>query len=168
MSQIIDLDAEGGEDPDIAFADVPEVMVRMGLESFTTAQTAQVKMLLAQAASAILDEVGWSDAAARASIAEAVPRAFRTASIEAVTRVMQNPRGVRSQTEALGDHSRAETFTDASAGVELTATEIKNVCRAADRPTSGSVRVPGLPDLAATYLPSPRTVCLPVSEDETP
>ena len=49
-----------------------------------------------------------------------MPSALRIASIEMVTRVMQNPQGARSVQETLSAYSHAETYSDTTATLSLT------------------------------------------------
>jgi hypothetical protein len=113
-----------------AFATTTDVEARMGVE-FTTEQTAQCEALLvliAQTVAAELDrDDDWLDDETT------IPTAFRTASIEAVVRVMHNPGGVRSRSEQLGAYQISESFpadTSATAGLSITEQEALMVRRA--------------------------------------
>lgn len=111
-----------------AFATVAQVAQRMG-RTLTSAEEAQAGQLLADATSLIADAVGQDDDWA-ASL-DPIPARLRVTCIEVAVRVLQNPLGVHSQTERLGEYQRSHTYpgTDA-ASLYLTADEERKCRRA--------------------------------------
>jgi hypothetical protein len=124
------------------FASLDDLALRLGFASaadLTAAQVAQGEMLLLAASGLIVDAVDRDDAWAAALTT--VPAVLRAVCLEMVARVMQNPSGVRSQSETLGQHSRSASFTDNAHGLTLTDAEERMCRRTAIGATSGSAYV---------------------------
>lgn len=119
-----------------AFAQPSDVAARMGV-TFTSTQATQCDALLPQVALAIAAELDQDDAWLE-DLTEA-PTALFVTSVEAVTRVMQNPRGARSSSRTLGSFSETNSFADAAATLELTDREVL-LCRRAVLGDTGSSR----------------------------
>ncbi len=119
------------------FATTDEVAARIGRDLSAT-ETTQTETLLELATGLIADACGRDEAWAAAL--DPVPPTVRVVCIEATVRVLLNPRGVRSQQEALGAFSHAESFTDSpgAAGLTLTPTEQRMVRRAVYGSSTGS------------------------------
>lgn len=134
------------------FATAAAVQVRLGGPPFNGPQVARVEALLEQASSVLAGDVGKTDAWAEQLTP--VPSALRTTVVEMVVRVLQNPKGVRSQGRTLGDFSHNESFADTTAELALTPRELKR-CRAAlSISSTGSARVPSVLDAVRPYLGS--------------
>lgn len=113
----------------VTFATLDELALRLGKSSateLTDAQVAQGQMLLELVTGMIVDEVdrddGW------AATLSPIPRAVRAVCLEAVARVMQNPAGVRSESEQLGAYQHSSSYTDDAHGPMLTDRE-STLCR---------------------------------------
>jgi hypothetical protein len=124
----------------VAFATVDQVERRIGRD-LTAAERIQTGHLVVDATSLIADAIDKDEAWAAAL--DPIPARLRVTCVEAVIRVLQNPRGVRSQQEALGQYSHSESFTTdtvlGSGALMLTDREERACRRAAFGTNTGSV-----------------------------
>lgn len=125
------------------FCSPADVMHRLGRESFTDAESAQVDILIDLTTGEILAALGKDDE--WANTLDAPPTVLRSVCIEVVCRVMVNPQSLRSSQEQLGQYGHSETYINAGA-VELTDAEVLRVRRAAFGSNSGSARARSIAD----------------------
>lgn len=139
--------AEGYEVLDVepgrrTFAALSDVARRMGRE-LTAAEEDQTLYLLAAATDLIADAVG-RDGTWAAQL-EPIPPALRIITVEAVVRLLFNPRGAQTTQETLGSYSHSETFSqngaNATSGLMLTVAEERRARQAVFGAGAGSVRV---------------------------
>lgn len=128
----------------ITFATLDELALRLPgatttATDLTPKQAAQGQMLLETVTDLIITAVD-RDADWAATL-NPIARELRAVCLEAVARVMQNPGGARSESETLGAHSYATSYTDGAHGLDLTDREIALCRRAVLGQTSGSARV---------------------------
>lgn len=109
------------------FATPADVQVRLG-RPLADGEDERVTALIVMATTAIAAALDRDEEWAAGL--DPVPPALRITSIEMVTRVLQNPGGVRSRQETLGAHSHGETFADTSATLALTEAEERRCRRA--------------------------------------
>lgn len=128
----------------ITFATLDELALRLPGAATTAAdltpkQAAQGQMLLETVTDLIITavdrDVEW------AATLNPIARELRAVCLEAVARVMQNPGGARSESETLGAHSYATSYTDGAHGLDLTDREIALCRRAVLGQTSGSAHI---------------------------
>jgi hypothetical protein len=131
----------------MAFATVPDIANRLGRE-LTDSEQAYATDALITAASIIGEAAGKDDAWADAL--DPVPRVLRELSIDMVVRAGQNPEGLQSTTETLGQYSVTERFNvgdSAGPGTLFLSDEESRMCRRViNGPGSSTALLPGLID----------------------
>lgn len=129
----------------VAFATVDQVERRIGRD-LTATERIQTGQLLVDATSLIADAIDRDEAWAAAL--DPIPARLRVTCVEACIRVLQNPRGVRSQQQALGQYSHSESFNGDTAtgtsGLALTEREERACRKAVYGKGTASPRVPSI------------------------
>lgn len=129
-------------DPPGEFATLDQLATllgKAGAADLTTEEAALGALLLTLASGLIIDAVGKDEAWAIAL--GPIPSVLRAVCLAAAKRVMDNPTGVRSQSETLGQHSYSSSYTDGAHGLMLTDYETTLVRRAVIGRLSGSATV---------------------------
>ena len=91
----------------MAFATTDNVEARLG-RSLTDAEKGSAEFLIDAAASLVANAVGRDESWAEAL--DPVPKVLRLIVVESTCRALNNPAGLDSLQEALGDHSHTKTF----------------------------------------------------------
>lgn len=119
----------------MAFATIDDITARRAL---TESETTQAEALLDAATGVITVAAGKTDAWAADYEAPAI---IRFLTVEIVLRMLANPTGVASVSEALGAYQHTERFRDNGGGLLLSPSEELLVSRAVHGTTSGSARL---------------------------
>lgn len=137
----------------MAFAEAEDVATRLG-STLTTVEANRVDGLLDAATSVIAAAADKTDAWADALFP--VPKILHFLCIELVVRTMNNPGGLRSQSEQLGQFQRSESFRDDAngGGLQLSQVEEALVRRTVYGRTSASAKTESIAtELADLYCP---------------
>lgn len=135
------LDVAAEDVPEVEFASLDDLAVMLGVgtaASLTTVQVTQAEMLLPLVADLVIDAVGRDTAWALAL--DPVPALLRAVTLTVVKRFMDNPSGVRSESETLGQYQHSASYTDGAHGLMLTDAEVMLCRRAVYGKLSGSSR----------------------------
>lgn len=125
----------------MAFATTEDIATRLG-RTLNAVEAATTSMLLDHATGLILNALG-------KTTLSPTPVVVWSVCVEAVTRVLLNPAGVRSESETLGAHSHSASFTapmGALGALQLTQEEELRVRRAVFGTNTGSARPGGIID----------------------